>query len=1008
MEYPVYLIVILLLSSISWGTPSNVLYLPAGRAGEMTLEQHRAQMLARDRALDNLRAVLRRVRHTRSGIPGLVLPSFDTLIIPVLGSTLQLFPRPGPNKLTFAYSGWTADEEQALKTFLGDNTQGAYRVLVSLYGPPASDCTVTLEKGTAQSGIEGGELVYDPDSGNITLRLEPPPDLTVGSGVSYERVFYLSNLLHLILHCFHAPAFIRLDAWEEGMARAVAIVAIMQLEPDYDPNLDATYLLPLYDILNQPGLSSSELAPLNGMPHMAVWRVGMATSAWLKIYAENPKATVFKDFNDAYYTAYAGNSSISENADALKGLLAQVVPSVEGQPLATWFDHQYVLKPVDTVGTHLYVYALPLQENLPLMIYYYSVSLSAGTDGGTEVTETPLTGTARLDFTSYDGLPLYPEEGYDPSTDYHKVDIPTSTDPGVGYLNPSFYNIGDPPTQRIRVATTIAGLKVLTYYPYYTRGDDASQNLIFGLCTDADTGSLNVYMPGVPLPSTQLTQGAYYCTVPSVTGSLTSFSQILLVYASTDNTTTVTVKRNIGPGYYIPIIATGGTPASTRLNATFLSGLSLISFPMTPDEKDAAKVFGFAADDPTFLFAGWDPTSPGDNKYRTYPAVGAITVGNGYWVKLSSPDTISITGTPLAADDPHAITLSPGWNLIGNTFNGALNPWNITVEKNGAVYSLLDAIKQKLVTPIWEYNPQTAACEIDPSLERWAGAWICDRDTGTLTLYEQDALMTRSRSASSSSTDPVRLLTDGGWGIGLQAHAGAVADTFAVAGVSTRAVGSVNALDWRKPPAMGSGVRLAFILPADRAAGAAYASDIRAAVSPGGEAWEFELSSTQANPITLTWPDLRSVPARYQPVLEDTFTGTRRYLRTTASYTFSAAGAPDQPSTRRFRLLLEQRTAVTPPTMQVSGLPGKFPAAAINFTFSADADALLQVRAMSGKLIRTIRIPSTRANEPTSLTWDGKSDTGALAPAGTYLILLTTTTPDGQVFRTSRFVQVGN
>ena len=92
----------------------------------------------------------------------------------------------------------------------------AYPILVNIYGPPATTGTLTLVQGGTQTGVEGGEF----NASTMTLTLEPlPTDFATTDGTQYGY-----NLLHLILHAFHAPALIGFDAWEEGMARAAATV----------------------------------------------------------------------------------------------------------------------------------------------------------------------------------------------------------------------------------------------------------------------------------------------------------------------------------------------------------------------------------------------------------------------------------------------------------------------------------------------------------------------------------------------------------------------------------------------------------------------------------------------------------------------------------------------------------------------------------------------------------------------------------------------------------------
>jgi len=944
--------------------PSNTVYLPAATRGvPAVLATSRAQARARFTALNAFRRLLIQ-RHAIS--PRAVLPRFDTFVVTPPAQRAATPVSYGNGLLTFAYSGWTAQEESDLRTFL----QQAYPILVNLYGAPAQTATLTLVQGSTQPLVEGGE--FNPTTMTLTLDALPADFATTDSSQ------YGLGLLHLVLHAFHAPVIMGCDAWEEGMARAAAAVAMLQMRPDFPLVYAMDYLLPLYDELNQPALSSASFFPQQGLWQMSLWRVGMAMSAWLKIYAEKPE--VFKTLNGVYYAQLTQNAAFPRgDINSLEALLAGVLPSVEGRPFAAWYADQYALLGATVTGRRLYLFPVPLDDNLSLQIYSFSTSA-----GGSE---TPVAATANLTYFSYDLISLSPEEG-------NTVTIPGSGDnAGLGLINPSFYNIGSTPTQRIQVEVTVDTLQARCYFPYAARGPDNNENQFFGTVVGANDGNIQFTVPGIPLTAIPVVQGAFSQRLPN--GDLTFFTPVKIDYLAADSTVT-TYRRNVGPGFYVPQLLVTNTP--TILSHTFLAGTSLVSFPIAPSQTDIGQLGGLNSD-AAFRFSWWDPYLTDANKYREYPALQTPVVGRGYWLRVTANTTVNVAGAQPATDDPRVTTIAAGWNMIGNTYNAPLNPWAMTIQVGATVYAMTDAIGRGIVGPVWGYDPTQKTYQIKGTLDRWEGGWIYNTTGGDMQLGQRGA----TRGAR-NGVDVAQVLGTGGWVLNLQASSSAVRDTAAYLGVSTNA--ATGTLNWRKPPATGEGIRLAFITPNARTAGAAYATDIRRDIRPSGEQWEFEVTSSRSDLVTVSWPDLRAAPTSYTLTLQDTTTGNSQYLRTTGAYVYQASGTPAHPDTRRFLLTVAPRTGTPLSFVHVNVIHARGAGVSVQVATNRPADLVLDIRSPVGKLIRTITIPAARATQPIIIPWDGRATGGKLVPSGTYLINLTARTAEGFCIRRSDMVQL--
>jgi len=968
--------------------PSNALYF----GSSVRAETRQSQLTARLERMKTGTQSVERLRRFMVGkkmiSPRTVMPKLDTLVVTGTPQTrTRAFTRDA-NALTFAYSeNWTETQRNQLQAFL----TAAYPKLVSIYGAPFSSATVTLIPGDYSTDPSGGLVTINNETGAISITIpaaqtgQIPSDFETG-----DNEHWGNNLLHLILHAFHAPYLMGYDAWEEGMTRAAATVVSLQLNANYDPTFDETYLLTLYDYLNQPSLSNATFFPPQGQwTDMTVWRLGMATSAWLKIYAERPypQPSVFADLNAQYYTMVAGNPGIAGNLVGLKSLLSAAMPTVEGIDTLTWYDKQYVLKPQTVSGSRVFVYEAPYQENVYLLIHYFFTA----TDGS----ETPLTGTANLNYYTYDGIEYFPPEG-------NAVTIPNLQDmPGVGFIDPGFYHIGDPGMQRVRISVSVNGLRSTLYYPYGVEGFSFDQdgyvndvNEFYGAVIGADTGTIGLAIPGQSL-NANLVQGAFGVNQTTSEYGLSFFSPV--IYTVNYDGQSVDIRKNVGPGFYVALLRVGDE-SHVSLTHTFVPGPHMVSFPITPDETDIAKMLGYTPGTPVSM-ASWDPVA---DQYKYYPDVPAIQPGRAYW--FNAPTTFSplIMGTLPEVDDQRNVTLAPGWNMIGNTFNTDMNVWAMVVDTGTVAYTLPEAMLAGLVQPVWRYG-SGGYYEVAPSLSAWEGGWIRNLTNGTLVLRQQEA----SRSTRDTLVDPFRMLTEGGWGIRLVAAGTTTRDGMAVAGINPKARGGIDGLDWQKPPALGDGVRLAFINPANRIAGATYATDIRPMLTASGETWEFDVTTPQTETVTLSWPDLRGLPRGYEVILEDMTSGQRRYMRTAPAYLYNATGVPGKADVRRFRMVVQPQASAPLSFVDFRIAPVRGKGASVSIRLNATADLRMEVRTLSGKLVRVISTNTVMPNEDTIIPWDGQAIGGKLIPAGTYLLTVTARSPEGYVLRRNMSITMG-
>jgi parallel beta-helix repeat protein len=173
-----------------------------------------------------------------------------------------------------------------------------------------------------------------------------------------------------------------------------------------------------------------------------------------------------------------------------------------------------------------------------------------------------------------------------------------------------------------------------------------------------------------------------------------------------------------------------GAPSVSRTTQNILiqlnSGWNLISLPLMPDDSNVNSVlspingnysivWAYNASDTADHWKKYDPAAPfGNDLINMEP-------GKGYWIMMTSDDTLNISGTMPASTD---IELWSGWNLIG--YN-SLNPQPITdaLSSINGNYSIIWAYNASDSTDHWKkYDPDTPFGNDLAVVEPGRGYWI--------------------------------------------------------------------------------------------------------------------------------------------------------------------------------------------------------------------------------------------------------------------------------------------
>ncbi|MCX7968162.1 MAG: hypothetical protein N3B10_06690, partial [Armatimonadetes bacterium] len=196
----------------------------------------------------------------------------DALVVATDTSPTRSRQGHGAGSLQFRFENFPSAVELQIRNFLNRTM----RVLTEVYGPPitsppGSTRTVTIVLDEALDALDGG--VYNAAAEEIRLPEFVP-----------QRGYDWFNLMHQILHAFRGQLMLSFPAWEEGQARAAAMIAAIRLRGQgvaelskFDPkdpiHGDPLWVLPLYDLLNQPPLGNPVFLPPSGYQPMAYWRI---------------------------------------------------------------------------------------------------------------------------------------------------------------------------------------------------------------------------------------------------------------------------------------------------------------------------------------------------------------------------------------------------------------------------------------------------------------------------------------------------------------------------------------------------------------------------------------------------------------------------------------------------------------------------------------------------------------------------------------------------------------
>jgi hypothetical protein len=413
----------------------------------------------------------------------------------------------------------------------------------------------------------------------------------------------------------------------------------------------------------------------------------------------------------------------------------------------------------------------------------------------------------------------------------------------------------------------------------------------------------------------------------------------------------------------------------------FPAGLQLMSLPWDYSSRDAAAVLGITSGE--LRMATWESSS---QRYRVYPNAPAdrFRLGTGYWMNLAVPTDLAQEGT--VAPTVFEKRLLPGWNLIGTPYARSVDFFSISVrDHGGTVRTVQEALSRNILgsTP---FAYMLGGYRLVSALTPYTGYWLLANQECDLIVDERIATL----AVTAQKMEAAIQVPSDGWLLPLQASVGGMVDSSAYLGIAGKASGGFDpGLDQAKPPVPGMGPYVYLALKGSDAQ-MPLAVDFKAS-SASGQHWDLEVNtSAVGQSVQVSWPDMSAVPAEVQPVLTDPLTGKQVYMRTSHGYSYVSDG---QPRTLQVTAPAAEAGQLAVSAVSASSSDGR---AMVTYSLSKSAGVTVEVRNISGRLVRSLKSDEVQSAGVQSLHWDGRNQAGAAVPNGRYLVRIVACTDDGQ------------
>jgi hypothetical protein len=396
--------------------------------------------------------------------------------------------------------------------------------------------------------------------------------------------------------------------------------------------------------------------------------------------------------------------------------------------------------------------------------------------------------------------------------------------------------------------------------------------------------------------------------------------------------------------------------------------------------------------------------------------------GRGYWLvtrKAHRLDTGPVLGLSTPTDSAFAVTLEPGWNLIGQPFAFSVAWDSMTV--NGQ--SMID-VEATVVEPAVAWSGEQYQYSVD-TFRPWRGYWVKNlTDSAAVLRIPPRAAQEAAPSASEplvAAVPPEQRGSEDAWTISISASSMGALDTYNYVGVRRTASSGRDGHDRSDAPmSPGNALSLHFPHPTWEGWAGSYTVDIRGAYEQKdgvalmlssdadiwGHVWCFDVAKNfsiegAGDEVVLEFAGIKNVPLEAEILLVDRVLECVTDLRKITRYVYfqeqrEIVASEDD---ARFVLLIGSEDFLDMNENELPGLPAKAalfqnypnpfnPSTIIRYELTNPGRVQLRVYDVKGALVRVLEDRNRPAGRY-EVGWDGENESGARVASGIYFYRLT-------------------
>lgn len=446
-------------------------------------------------------------------------------------------------------------------------------------------------------------------------------------------------------------------------------------------------------------------------------------------------------------------------------------------------------------------------------------------------------------------------------------------------------------------------------------------------------------------------------------------------------------------------------------------GATLVTIPWGFSDTSLDAIFGPIGDPDALRFGvdyvayRWDPNT------GAYLPTSTVRRGDSVWIVCNNDEGYRALNGALTPTDQGTgglqTSLQPGWNMIGNPYPfavplgqllgvGLTDPTNVLTWKemvdNGWVSPSLAYWQRSVDDPSTGfYSFTTGSADV---LQPQRGYWVYVTTPLPVRVswppvYAPGLSNTLNRGAAAQPVKTVWKQTDKQWRLQLVARTSEGLDSQNFIGLAANTATAKSLKAYKPPASPNAKVELAI---ADVEAGKPTRLAASFAERPGRKSWKVVARALEPGEITLTWPNIATLPKNVRLSIKDEVNGTTRDLRFQSGYTFNM----EEVGSREFTVTMEPGGAtralignvtVSRPSRDING------PIAINYALSSEAVTTVRILGAGGKEVYTVSRGRAASAGENSVTWALRDNANRAVAPGTYQVEIVAETSTGERVR---------